>query len=258
MSGESEKAGVIDGLVTVVTGYCHFHVVVETSGRQSLEVFEGADVFADGGRKILRLHKPQILAARVTQHITERMDPPAPFGRERNIIRRIIHLSLHARTGLEPLHRRLRRVRADGAQVFLHDAVASLEAQPAQFFMQADGGQIRVAFQQLRDPVSIRIQQTRAVRAFAFYFSSPGALMFFQHAAHALAVDSQLKRNRSLRSAGIAQADNLVARGSLHAAVFISPTRSWLSAATEAASRDSFSKRGARIVRSSGVSPARP
>src|SRR5436189_3041970 len=179
MSGESEKAGVIDGLVTVVTGYCHFHVVVETSGRQSLEVFEGADVFADGGRKILRLHKPQILAARVTQHITERMDPPAPFGRERNIIRRIIHLSLHARTGLEPLHRRLRRVRADGAQVFLHDAVA-------------------------------------------------------------------------------AQADNLVARGSLHAAVFISPTRSWLSAATEAASRDSFSKRGARIVRSSGVSPARP
>ena len=53
MSGESEKAGVIDGLVAVVTGYYHLHVVVETGRRQSLEVFEGAGVFADGGREIL-------------------------------------------------------------------------------------------------------------------------------------------------------------------------------------------------------------
>src|ERR1700688_4672819 len=53
MSGESEKAGVIDGLVAVVTRYYHFHVVVETSRRQSLEVFKSADVFADGGCEIL-------------------------------------------------------------------------------------------------------------------------------------------------------------------------------------------------------------
>src|ERR1700722_8281768 len=53
MSGESEKAGVVDGLVTVITRYYHFHVVVETSRGQSLEVFEGASVFADGGREIL-------------------------------------------------------------------------------------------------------------------------------------------------------------------------------------------------------------
>ena len=53
MSGEGEKAGVIDGLVAVITCYYHFHVVVETSRRQSLEVFEGAGMFAYGGREIL-------------------------------------------------------------------------------------------------------------------------------------------------------------------------------------------------------------
>ena len=142
--------------------------------------------------------------------------------------------------------------------MFFHDAVAALKAQPAQFFMQADSGQIRVTFQQLRDLIRIRIQQTRPARTFAFRFSGPLAPVLLQYAVHALAVDSQLARDRSLRSAGIVQADDLVAGGFLHAAVFISFTRSRLSAATEAASRDSFSKRGARIARSSAVSPARP
>src|SRR5258708_3333390 len=53
MCREREKAGVVGGLVAVVTRYYHFHVVVETSRSQSLEVFEGADMFADSGRKIL-------------------------------------------------------------------------------------------------------------------------------------------------------------------------------------------------------------
>src|SRR5437867_12356340 len=111
---------------------------------------------------------------------------------------------------------------------------------------------------QLRDPIRIRVQQARPARMAAFRFPGPGALVLLQHAVHALTVDSQLKRDRSLRSAGIAQADNLVARGFSHAVAFISPTRSRLNDATEAASRDSFSKRGASIARSSGVSPARP
>ena len=161
------------------------------------------------------------------------------------------------RNSIEPIHLRLITDSKQDKEE-LSDAVAALEPQPAQFFMQADSGQIRVAFQKLRDPISMRIQQTRTVRAFVFHFSGPGALMFLQYAVHALAVDSQLQRDRSLRSAGIMQADNLVARGLPHAAVFISPTRSKLSAATEAASRDSLSKRGVRIARSSGVSPARP
>ena len=66
-----------------------------------------------------------------------------------------------AGAGLKPPHRSFRGARPHGAQMFLHDAVAALKAQPAQLFMQADGGQIRVAFQPLRDPIRIRVQQAR-------------------------------------------------------------------------------------------------
>ena len=54
MRGEGQKAGVIDGLVAVVTGHYHLHVVVQTGGGQTLKVFEGADMFANGGGKVLR------------------------------------------------------------------------------------------------------------------------------------------------------------------------------------------------------------
>jgi hypothetical protein len=258
MRGESQKAGVVDRLVAVVASHYHFHVVVKTSRRQTFKVFEGANVFAEGGREILRLYEAQILTARVTQHVTERMHPPPPFVRERDVVRRIIHLSLNPRAGFKALHRSFRRVGANDAQVFFHDAVAALKAQPPQFFMQADGGQIRIAFQQLDDLVHIRVQQARPARAVAFRFSSSGSLVLLQHVAHAFAVDSQLQRDGSLRSTGIVQADNLVAQRFPHAAVFISPTRSELNDATDAASRDSFSKRDVKIARSSGVSPARP
>ena len=141
--------------------------------------------------------------------------------------------------------------------MFLHDAVAALKPQPAQFFMQSDGGQIRVAFQQLRDVIRVRVQQAWPARALA---SAAPALVAPDSPARGTRSCGRFpdSRDAALRSAAIAQADDLVAGGFLHAAVFISPTRSRLSAATEAASRDSFSKRGARIARSSGVSPARP
>ena len=142
--------------------------------------------------------------------------------------------------------------------MFFHDAVASLKAQPAKLFMQAHGGQIRVTFQQLRDLIRIGVQQTRTARAFGFRIPLPLAPVLLQHAGHALAVDSHLARDCPVRSAGIVQANDLVIAGFLHAAVFISSTRSRLNADTEAASRDSLSKRGARIARSSAVSPARP
>ena len=61
--GEGQKAGVIDGLVTVVTGYHDLHVVVQAGGRQTLQVIEGANMFADRGGKVLGFHEPQILPA---------------------------------------------------------------------------------------------------------------------------------------------------------------------------------------------------
>src|SRR6266478_6117648 len=65
MRREGEKAGVVDGLVAVVAGDDHLHVVVETGRRQTLKVFESAHVLAEGGCKIPRLPKAQILTARV-------------------------------------------------------------------------------------------------------------------------------------------------------------------------------------------------
>ena len=50
-------------LTAVVPGDDDLRVVVETGGCQPLKVFEGANVFADGGGEILRIHKAQILAA---------------------------------------------------------------------------------------------------------------------------------------------------------------------------------------------------
>src|SRR2546430_13314514 len=56
---------------SVIIRHDHFHVVVEAGGRQSLKIFECANVFADGGCKILRLHKAQVLAARSEEHTSE-------------------------------------------------------------------------------------------------------------------------------------------------------------------------------------------
>src|SRR5216683_1254687 len=142
--------------------------------------------------------------------------------------------------------------------MFFDDAVTARETQSAKLFMQTDSGQVRVAFQQLRDLIRVRIEQTRPARASSLYFTCPAVQVFPQHAVHALAVDSQPACNRSVGSAGVVQPDDLVARHFPHAAAFISPTRSRLREATEAASRDNFSKRGARNARSSGVNPARP
>src|SRR5262245_26161955 len=110
MRCECQKAGVIDGLVAVITGDHDFHVVVQTGGGRSLKVGESADVFADGGSEILRLHKAQILAARITQDVTECIHPPPSFCRKWDVVGRIIHLSLYSWSRLEALYRRLRRV----------------------------------------------------------------------------------------------------------------------------------------------------
>src|SRR5256885_16049790 len=87
MSGEREKARVVDGLVTVVAGHYDFHVVVQVGGGQTLQVFEGAHVFPDCGGKVLRFHEPEILAAGVKKDVTESMHPPPAFGLGTNVLR---------------------------------------------------------------------------------------------------------------------------------------------------------------------------
>ena len=137
------------------------------------KVFERADMLANGRGEVLRLHKAHILPARVTQDVTERVHAPPAFGRERDLVRRISPSVPAPLVRFRIADRRFRCVRPHGAQMFLDDAVAARESQPAQFFMQADRGQVRVAFQQLRDLIRIRVEQSRPARALALRLRQP-------------------------------------------------------------------------------------
>ena len=128
MRGEGEEPGVVEGLLAVSRRHHDFHVVVETGGGDALKIFEGAHVFAHGGGEVLGLHEAQVLAARIAQDVAEGMHAPAAFVRERDVVRRIIHLACTP----GPVSKRstggLRRLRPQRAQAFLDDGVAAGEA----------------------------------------------------------------------------------------------------------------------------------
>src|SRR6185295_14120930 len=111
MRGEGEKASVVDRLIAIIAGDHDFHVVVETGGSQAAEILEGADVFANGGGKVLSLHESQVLAARIPQQVAESVHTAPAFRCKRDLVRRVIHLCLHTRSCLEALHRWFRRMR---------------------------------------------------------------------------------------------------------------------------------------------------
>src|SRR6266508_4145049 len=185
------------------------------------------------------------------------MHAPPAFGCERNVVRRIIHLRLQTRSCLEPPHGYFRRAGPKRAQPFPADGVTALEAQPAQLFLKPHRSQIRVALHELHHLIRVRVEQTRPMNPLRFPGAGPLFFVLAEYAEHALAMDTQQARDGSLRSPCVMQTHDLIAGGFIHA-VFNSRTRSRLSAATDPASRDSLSKRGARITRSSAVSPARP
>ena len=50
--GKRQESGVVNRLVAVIASHHHFHVVVQTGGAQTIEIFEGSHVFPDGGGKV--------------------------------------------------------------------------------------------------------------------------------------------------------------------------------------------------------------
>src|ERR1043166_8954271 len=114
-----------------------------------------------------------------------------------------------------------------------------------------------IAFQQLGDLIRKRVQQAGPAHALFFHRADAAILVCGQYPGHTLTRNAQQARNAALRSAAIVQSHDLVARELLHPCSN-SPTKSWLNAATDPASRASLWKRGSRITRSSGVSPVRP
>ena len=122
-------------------------------------------MFANGRGEILALDKPHILAPRITEHVAESMHPSATLGGEGNVVGRKVHLALNSRASLKPLHGSFRRVWPHCAQMFLYDSIAALKAESLQFLVQTHRRQVRIALQQLRDLIHIRIQQTGPPRA---------------------------------------------------------------------------------------------
>ena len=130
-------------------------------------------------------------------------------------------------------------MRPQRAQPFPHDGTGALKTKPAQLLMQSNRGQIRVALKQLRDPIRIRIEQTRPRQGVRFHDTGPAILLFLQHAGHALAIDPEHAGDTAPGTSIAAETNDFVAGDFIHA-VFISLTRSRLSADTDPASRDSF------------------
>src|SRR5213078_3167975 len=105
--------------------------------------------------------------------------------------------------------------------------------------MQSHRGQVGIALEQLRDLIRERVQQARPVRTLLFRCARAAILVIRQDAAHTLAIDSQQTCDPALRGASVMQPHDLVARGLLHRGSS-SLTKSWLSAATDPASRASL------------------
>ena len=195
--GEGQKAGVVNRLVAVITSHHYFHVVVQTGGGQTTEVLEGADVFADGGGKVLRLHEPHILAARVSQNVAEGMHAAPPFGGEGNFVGRIIHLRLHSRSRSRIAARAVSALRPEPAQPFAHDGIAAWEPEPAQLLVQPHRREIRIALQQLRDLIRKRVQQARP--AHALCSGGARAAILADPPAHAATLLRSIPSRRAMR-----------------------------------------------------------
>jgi len=135
VGSEGQKTGVVNRLVAIIAGHYDFHVVVQTSSGQTTEVRKSADMFADGGGEVLRLYEPYILAARVSQDITEGVNTPPALGGEIDLVGRVVHLGLQPWGCFKALDRGFGQMRPECAQPLGHNRIAALETQAAQFLV---------------------------------------------------------------------------------------------------------------------------
>jgi len=184
--------------------------------------------------------KPQITGGAITQHITESMHAPPAFGGE-GMSYGDNHLGLHAWSGFESRTGVFGRMRSQRAQPFPHDGIGAL-TESAQFLMQSNCGQIRIALQQLRDRSAYgssrlgrgrdSVSITPALRSCCWpRFASRRLLRSIRATRAMLRSEAPVARRRtiSLRVTSFIQCLN-------------SLSRSRLRAATDPASRDKFLK----------------
>jgi hypothetical protein len=98
------KGLVVNRHVILISSHHDSHIIIQAGGGHTAQMSEGAHVLAQGGRQILAVNEPQILAARVTQDVTEQRDAAAALGGEVDVVDGIVHLGLDARRCLKSNH----------------------------------------------------------------------------------------------------------------------------------------------------------
>src|SRR5919108_4367414 len=86
VGGKGQEARVVNRLFAVVASNDHLHVVVETLGSDATEMREGRDMLANRCSEVLTLDKMHILAAGVSEDITEGVDAALALRREVDLV----------------------------------------------------------------------------------------------------------------------------------------------------------------------------
>ena len=120
------------------------------------------EAIAGDATLFLRRDEVEIRTTPITEEIAEHVDAAAAFVGEIEIIRGIIHLRLLTRGGLEPLHGRDRRARAQLPHPLGEDGVTARVAESAQFLVDALRGDVGIARQQVGDRCVIGVELTGA------------------------------------------------------------------------------------------------
>ena len=219
--GESQKAGVVNRQIRLVTGHHDLHIVVQANGRHAAQMLEGLHVLADCGGEVLTFGEAQVLPPRIRQDITEEIDPPAAFLREVQVVLGIVHLCLHPRRRFKAFDQGPFRLRTQPGHSFFENGVAALKAAGSQFLQHADGGDARIATKQLTHHVFVVVQQALALllglgKRRSRRLAVAGSMMACQRPPHPLAADLQIAGDAPCRLAFAVTLHDLVRQFLIH------------------------------------------
>src|SRR5207302_9487343 len=127
-------------------------VVIQALCSEPAQMREGGDVLANRRGEVLTFDKVHVLAAGISENVTERMDAPLALGGEIDVVRGIVHLPLKSGRRFESANQGSRAA-AQLAQLVADDRVGAGESEPTELFQHPDRGDLGIAFQKLNDVV---------------------------------------------------------------------------------------------------------
>ena len=82
----------------------NLHIVIETLCSNPAQMREGGNVLANRRGEVLVFDKVHVLAAGISQDITEGVNAPLSLRGEVDVVGGIVHLRLNAGAGFKPAH----------------------------------------------------------------------------------------------------------------------------------------------------------